>query len=449
MNEMKYFLMAIGLFMLVSPLLVGGVNMIWRTVQMIQAAGRERRRSGEGRIMISQPLVTVAVLGLIWAGAAPAAEPVRIGAFLSLSGPAAYLGGPELETLNLYIDRLNQAGGVLGRRLELTHYQDVGSSSERAQTAVKHLIQHDQVDVIIGGSTTGTTLAVLPLVEQGQTPFISLAAGRAISEPVKRWVFQVAPTDGMAVQTILADLRARGLTRIGLLAADDPFGQSARHETQTLAGQYGIAILADETYMLNGTLLLAQLQKLADTPDLQAVLCLGAGQGPVMVTRYYRQLDIPLPLYQSHGAASQEYIRQSEGAAEGVRLVAGALVVAERLPAADPLKPVLTAYRMAYEGRYQKPATPFGGHAYDALMLAVDAIRRAGTTDRQAVRDALEATRGYVGTSGVVNMSAADHLGLAPAALHLVDVRGDHWAFIHEAPPALALGVPVVAESIE
>ena len=296
MNEMKYFLMAIGLFMLVSPLLVGGVNMIWRTVQMIQAAGRERRRSGEGRIMISQPLVTVAVLGLIWAGAAPAAEPVRIGAFLSLSGPAAYLGGPELETLNLYIDRLNQAGGVLGRRLELTHYQDVGSSSERAQTAVKHLIQYDQVDVIIGGSTTGTTLAVLPLVEQGETPFISLAAGKAISEPVKRWVFQVAPTDGMAVQTILADLRARGLTRIGLLAADDLFGQSARRETQALAGRYGIAILADETYTLNGTLLLAQLQKLASAPDLKAVLCLGAGQGPVMVTRYYRQLGITLPL---------------------------------------------------------------------------------------------------------------------------------------------------------
>jgi branched-chain amino acid transport system substrate-binding protein len=163
---------------------------------------------------------------------------------------------------------------------------------------------------------------------------------------------------------------------------------------------------------------------------VQAVLNAGFGQGPAIVTRNYRQIGLTLPLYQSHGVASKEFIKLAGGAADGVRLPAAALLVADILPAGDPQKPVVTAYRRDYEARFKTDVSTFGGHAYDGLMIAVEAIKRAGGTDRAKVRDAIEATRGYVGTGGVVNMSATDHMGLDLSAFRMLEVRSGNWALV-------------------
>jgi branched-chain amino acid transport system substrate-binding protein len=171
----------------------------------------------------------------------------------------------------------------------------------------------------------------------------------------------------------------------------------------------------------------AQLTKIKAS-GAQAVLNAGFGQGPAIVTRNHRQVGVNLPLYQSHGVASKEYIKLSGDAAEGVRLPAAALLVADLLPAGDAQKPVVTAYRGAYESRYKSEVSTFGGHAYDGLMIAVGAIKSAGSTDKAKVRDAIEATRNYVGTGGVVNMSATDHMGLDLSAFRLLEVKGGTWA---------------------
>jgi branched-chain amino acid transport system substrate-binding protein len=173
----------------------------------------------------------------------------------------------------------------------------------------------------------------------------------------------------------------------------------------------------------------AQLTKIRGS-DAQAVLNAGFGQGPAIVTRNYRQVGITLPLYQSHGVASKDYIKLSGDAANGVRLPAAALLVADLLDAGDAQKPVVTAYRDAYEGRYKSDVSTFGGHAYDGLMLAVGAIKAAGGTDRAKVRDALEATKGYVGTGGVVNMSATDHMGLDLSAFRMLEVKNGTWSLV-------------------
>jgi branched-chain amino acid transport system substrate-binding protein len=175
----------------------------------------------------------------------------------------------------------------------------------------------------------------------------------------------------------------------------------------------------------------AQLTKIKATPGVQAVLNAGFGQGPAIVTRNYRQLGLTPVLYQSHGVASKEFIRLAGDAAEGVRLPAAALLVAELLADGDAQKPVVVAYKRAYEGRYKSDVSTFGGHAYDGLMLTVDALRRAGSTDRAKLRDALEATHGYVGTGGVVNMSASDHLGLDLTAFQMLEVRKGAWVVVH------------------
>jgi branched-chain amino acid transport system substrate-binding protein len=356
-------------------------------------------------------------------------EPIRIGAFLSVTGPAAFLGDPEQKTLELYVEKLNAEGGVLGRRLELFAYDSAGDA-EKARGYVKRLIEQDRVDVLVGGSTTGETMAAVPLAEAAGVPFISLAGAVVIIEPVKKWVFKTPHTDRMACEKIFVDMRARGATKAALISGSGGFDKSMRAECLKVAGKHGVQIVADETYGAGDNDMTAQLAKIKGTPGVQAVLNAGFGQGPAIVTKNYRQLGIKLPLYQSHGVASKQYVKLSGEAAEGVRLPAAALLVADTLPATDPQKKVVTGYKQAYEGRFRQEVSTFGGHAYDGLMLAVGAMKRAGSTDKAKVREALEQTKGYVGTGGVVNMSAQDHMGLDLSAFRMLEVREGDWALV-------------------
>jgi len=367
--------------------------------------------------------------GLLAVGIAGAQEPIRVGAFLSVTGPAAFLGDPEQKTLELYVEKLNAAGGVLGRKLQLVAYDSAGDA-EKARTFARRLIEQDRVDVIVGGSTTGETMAVVPLVEQAGIPFISLAGAVVIVEPVKKWVFKTPHTDRMACEKIFGDMRARGIAKIAIIAGAGGFDRSMRGECLKVAAQNKIEIVADESYAAGDSDMTAQLTKIRGTAGVQAVLNAGFGQGPAIVTRNYRQIGVTVPLYQSHGVASKEYVKLAGDAAEGVRLPAAALLVAESLADSDAQKKVVVAYKREYEGRFKSEVSTFGGHAYDGLMLAVEAMKRAGSADKARVRDALEATRGYMGTAGVVNMSAQDHMGLDLTAFRMLEVRKGEWTLV-------------------
>jgi len=373
-------------------------------------------------------VAALGVAAMMLPGEAVAQEPIRVGAFVSATGPAAFLGDPEQKTLEMYVERINGAGGILGRKLQLHVYDDAGDA-EKARTFVKRLIEQDRVDVIVGGSTTGTTMAAVPLVEEAKLPFVSLAGAVVIVEPVKKWVFKTPHTDRMACEKIFADMQARKLTKLALISGAGGFDKSMRAECVKVAGKWGVEVVADETYGASDNDMTAQLTKIRSS-GAQAVLNAGFGQGPAIVTRNYRQVGLTLPLYQSHGVASKEYIKLSGPAAEGVRLPAAALLVAELLADEDPQKPVVVSYRKAYEERFKSDVSTFGGHAYDGLMLAVEAMRRAGSTDKAKVRDALEATKGYVGTGGVVTMSASDHMGLGLDAFRMLEIKGGTWSLV-------------------
>ncbi len=364
-------------------------------------------------------------------GAAFGQEPIRIGAFLSVTGPASFLGDPEQKTLEMYVDRINASGGVTGRKLQLVVYDD-GGDADKARTFTKRLLEQDKVDIIVGGSTTGTTMAAVPLVEQAQVPFVSLAGAVVIIEPPKKWVFKTPHTDRMACEKIFADMRERKLTKLALISGAGGFDKSMRAECLKVAGNYGVDIVADESYGAADTDMTAQLTKIKGTPGVQAVLNCGFGQGPAIVTKNYKQLGLTMPLYQSHGVASKEFIKLAGDAAEGVRLPAAALLVADILPDSDTQKPVVVAYKRDYETKYKSDVSTFGGHAYDGLMIAVDAIKRAGGTDKAKLRDAIESTHGYVGTGGVVNMSSADHMGLDLTAFRMLEVRNGGWVLVKE-----------------
>ncbi len=359
-----------------------------------------------------------------------AADTIKIGSVLSVSGPAAFLGDPELKTLQLYVEKINAAGGVLGRKLELVHYDD-GSDAAKANSFTKRLIESDKVNVLIGGTTTGATMAMAPLVERAKLPFISLAGAVVVIDPVKKWVFKTPHTDRMAAEKVFEDMKKRGISKVGLLSETSGFGASGRKETQAVAAKYGITLVADETYGPKDTDTTAQLTRIKNAPGVQAVFVFGLGQGPAIVTKNYGQLGMAaVPMYQSHGVASNEYLKLSGKVAEGVRLPTPALLIANSLPANDVQKAIVTSYDKAYRERYKDEPSTFGGYALDALNLSVDAIKRAGSTDGEKVRAALETTKGFVGTTGVFNMSPKDHMGLDLSAFRMVEVKNGDWQLL-------------------
>ena len=352
--------------------------------------------------------------------------PVKIGAVLSLTGGAGTLGDPALKTLQMYVEGINKSGGLLGRQLELVTYDD-GSEPAKANGFAKRLIEDDKVDVFIGGSTTGSTMAMYPLAEKAEMPFVSLGGALVIVDPVKKWMFKVSHNDRQIAEKVLIDMKARGLTSIGLISETSGYGQSGRKETLALAPKYGIEIAADETYGNKDTDVTAQLTKIKANPKVQAIFVFGFGQGSVVVTKNMAQLGIRLPHYEATGSASQEYIQLTGAASEGARLPSPAMLVGAQLKDGDPQKAISIEYVKSYQERYKTDASTFGGYARDAFFLWVDAVKRAGSFDKAKVRDALETTKGLTGTCGIVNMTAADHLGLDLAAFKMIEVKNGAW----------------------
>ncbi|BAU58063.2 branched-chain amino acid ABC transporter [Halorhodospira halochloris] len=356
-------------------------------------------------------------------------DPIRIGAFVSATGPASLLGDPELKTLEMYVEKINAEGGVLGRELELIHYDDGGRASE-ARRYANRLLRSDNVDFLIGGTTTGTTMAAVPLAERSEIPFISMAGAIEITEPVRDWVFKTPQTDRMAAERILQDMQNEGIERIGLISGTDSFGRSGREQTKEIAADYGIEIVADRTYGPDDTDMTSQLTRINNNDEVEAIFNFGFGQGPAIVTRNYEHLGIDLPLYQSHGVASDRFLELVGSAGEGVRLPASPLLVPDALPDDDPQKAVVQGYKQEYEQRWEESVSTFGGYAYDALMLAVAAMERAGSAEPAQVRDALEQTEDFAGVTGIFNITPEDHNGLEPESFRLLEVRDGRWELI-------------------
>jgi branched-chain amino acid transport system substrate-binding protein len=366
---------------------------------------------------------------IVAAGGAQAAEPIKIGSFLAVTGGASFLGDPEKKTLEMYVARVNANGGVDGRQIELVLY-DSGTDAKKAAGFVKRLINDDEVDIILGGTTTGETMAVVPLVEKAGIPFISFAGAGVIVQPVKKWVFKTPHTDGLAVQKIYEDIQAQGLSKVALFAGSGGFDKSCRKNATTLAGKYDIEIVADETHGKGDTDMTPQLTKIKNTGGVEALLYCGFGADAVVATKNYKQLGLTLPHYQSHGSASMRFVKGTAGASEGMRLPAAALLVASQLPDSHPQKKLALQFEADYEAKFNEPISTFGGHAYDGLMIAIGAIERAGSTDPEKVRAEIEKTADYIGVDGIYTMSPEDHLGLDTNSFVMVEIRNGNWQLL-------------------
>ncbi|MDF1526645.1 MAG: ABC transporter substrate-binding protein [bacterium] len=375
-------------------------------------------------------------------------EPYKIGAIFASTGPASMLGLPEKNTVEMLAETINAEGGIKIRVQEKGSWVDRGvpvevimydteADSTKTVTVTNKLIESDKVDVIIGPTTSGTSLAIVDIVTKAEVPLISCAASVKIVKPVSEryWVFKTPQTDTMAVEKIYETLKTKGLTKIAILTVSDGFGDSGRVELQRLAADYGLNIVSEERYGGKDTDMSAQLTKIKGT-DAQAIICWGTNPGPAIIAKNRKQLGITIPLYNSHGVASPKFIELAGDAAEGTFLPAGKLIILDQLPASDPQREVLSQYKTAYESRFGAGTiNTFGGHAYDAFKIALLAIGNAakegkleaGKVDRATIRNEIEKIQGFYGTGGIFNYSPEDHNGLTKDGFVMVEISNGGW----------------------
>lgn len=358
----------------------------------------------------------------------------KVGAVFSVTGRTSFLGDPENKTALMLAEEINNAGGINGNKLELIVYDTEGDAT-KANLAVKKLINKDKVSVVIGPSLSGTSLAVLPVAEQNETPLISCAASYKIVHNEKtgkpyKWVFKTPQTDTMAVEAIYTQLKKRGLNKIAIMSVTSGFGASGRGELIKLAPKYGMNIVADEKYGPKDTDMTAQLTKVKGLAP-QAIVNWSVGPTQVVVLRNVRDLGMrSIPFYQSHGFGSRKNIELAAGAAEGVFCPLGACNIAELLPNNHPQKKVTMKYHKDYMAKYNEPLSSFGGHAWDALNMVAQALSSVGD-DKAKIRDYLENNiKNFVGQHGIFNFSPDDHNGLTKEAFNMVVVKDGDWSMV-------------------
>jgi branched-chain amino acid transport system substrate-binding protein len=356
--------------------------------------------------------LAVAVLLIVALTVSPvfAKEPIKIGAILAVTGPASFLGAPEAKTLEMMVEDINKKGGIQGHKIELI-IKDSGASPEKALSFAKQLIEEDKVLAIIGPSTSGESMKIKSVAEEGKTILISCAAAEVIVNPVAKYVFKTPQMDRDAVIKIFQQMNYMKLSKAGVLSSNTGFGKAGKEQIEKLAAEFGIQIVANEVYDKAATDLTAEVTKVKAS-GAEAIINWSIEPAQAIVIKNARQLGFKGPIFQSHGFGNIKYVEAAGEAAEGVIFPAGRLLVADILPKDHPQKAVLTKYKKEYESKYKEAASTFGGHAYDALIILTKAIEKAGSTDKEAVRNAIENLKGVVGTAGVFTFSAQDHNGI-------------------------------------
>jgi branched-chain amino acid transport system substrate-binding protein len=372
--------------------------------------------------LLPHHLVAFGLLTLTAVSVAAADGPVKIGAIFSQTGPASFLGAPEAKTAQMLADQLNAKGGVLGRKVELI-IKDSAGSPEKAVSFARQLIEEEKVLAIIGPSTSGETMQIKPICEENKMILVSCAAAETIVNPLAKYVFKTPQKDSQAVTWIYRTMKEKGITKIAVLTGNDGFGAAGKKQLEDIAKTDGIEILISEVYDKAATDLTDILTKVKGTAGVQAVVNWSIVPAQSIVPKNMKQIGLNVPLFQSHGFGNPKYAQQAGVAAEGLLFPAGRLLVVDDLPASHPQKAVLAAYKKDYETQFKEDVSTFGGHAYDALLIVVEGIKKAGSTDRDKVRDAIENLKGFVGTAGIFNYSATDHTGLGLDAFEMLTVK--------------------------
>jgi len=353
--------------------------------------------------------------------------PIKIGAVLDITGVGASLGVPEQNTLKMLADQLKAEGGINGRDVELIILDDQ-STEDGAAKATAKLIESEGVDLIIGASRTGPSLAMRPLAEAAEIPLISVAANVAIVADSK-WVFKTTQNDNTVLETILNDAEKKGYTKVALVRDATGFGEGIADYITELGAERGITLVTTEAFEPSATDFTPQMTNVRSS-DADAVIIWGINPAAGLAQKAYVQLGVNKPVYQSHGIANQAFFDAAGDSANGVIAAMGRLLVTEQLPADNPQRPVIEQFQADYSEAFGEQPSTFGGHAFDAWHIAVNAIEKAGT-EPNALRDELEQAE-FIGISGVYKMTPDNHSGLDASALILAEAQGGSWMLLKD-----------------
>lgn len=351
-------------------------------------------------------------------------EPLRVGAILALSGPAAVFGVPAERALRVLFESLGPRG-IAGHPVVFTAFDSEGNTTKAVQL-FRRLADNDNVHLILGPSTSGESLAVVPLANQMEVPNITFGGAEAITKPTTPWVFATSPTDRMVVENLMTEFKEKKLTKLGLIYSLDAFGQSGGTIAKELAAQYGVNIVAEETFGPQDTNMSPQLLRIRKSQP-QALLIWSANPGPSIVMRNAVELGLSIPMYASYASGSRSFLQQTGPAAEGAFVPSYRIVAPETLSDRDPLKQPLIAFAKQYRERWNAEPDQTSGHAYDVLLMLNHALPNIkGPLTRKSLRDALETVK-FNGANGPRQLSAQDHRGLDKTSVVMMQAKGGRW----------------------
>jgi branched-chain amino acid transport system substrate-binding protein len=353
---------------------------------------------------------------------------IVIGGLLETSGPVASLGAPGLAGAELAVKQVNEAGGIDGEQVRFINI-NTESDNTASVSATRKLISQEKVVGIIGAMNSGSSYAIIDFVQRAGVPLISNGGSRGIALPAeeKPFIFVAPLTDLLVQSVILSDMKAKGITKIAVLNSDSGFGTSGEEQLEHHVAEYGIEIVSQKTFGNSDTDMTPQLLDIRNS-DAQAVVLWSTGPAQAIATRNFRQLELDLPFYLSHAANDFNFIKLTEGAADGVLIPSSKLYVKNDLPDSDLQKAAIETFASGYEAEYgQAPAT-FAGNGYDAAMLLMQAIDAADSTDPKLIRDALEATKDHVGVTAVYSYSPEDHFGAQADSVVMLTVKDGNFA---------------------
>jgi branched-chain amino acid transport system substrate-binding protein len=374
---------------------------------------------------------TLAAAALSLAALAAQAD-INVGVTLSATGPAASLGIPEKNTIEL-LPRT-----IAGQKVNYIVLDDASDTTAAVANA-RRLITEYKVDLIMGSTITPNSLAMIDVVADSQTPMISLAASARIVEPVdakRHWVFKTPQNDIMMALAIAQHMADHGIKTVGFIGFSDAYGEGWWQEFSKAAGLKGISIVASERYNRSDASVTGQVLKLMSA-NPQAVLIAGSGTPAALPQRTLKERGYTGKIYQTHGVANNDFLRVVGADGDGTFLPAGPVLVADQLPASNPVRKTALEYIHAYEAKFGKGSvSTFGAHAWDAGLLLQAAVPVAlkkaqpGTPAfRAALRDALEGVHDVAGAHGIFNMSPNDHNGLDQRARVMVEIEKGKWVY--------------------
>lgn len=353
-------------------------------------------------------------------------EPIKIGAILSLSGTYAGLGEPERNAIELELARINEAGGVNGRPVEVI-IEDDATDEAQAVTAASKLIDQDGVVAIIGATGTGQTMAVRSDIQRAGIPQVSMAGGNVITGEFDPLVFQTPWPNRLIIPYVLKMLAADGMTKIAVITDTGGYGKDGLAILEESAPDAQVEIVAKETFNAGDTDMTTQLTKIKGS-EAQAIVMWTAGAEASTIAKNREQLAIDLPLVAGSGIARRQFIDGAGSAAEGVVFVTGKILLPETYGEDTDEYKVATDFIERYEAEYDARPDIFAGHAYDALWLVVEAAKRLeGEFTPAELRDEIEATEGWVGIDGTFTFSESDHNGLTEKDLTAYRITDGEW----------------------